>query len=70
MNLGIKVNSSADMCIMVDHWGENYSLCDIGPIPLGDGIVDVQDMIVLVDPVLRHSVDQIPAGDWLKGCSR
>jgi len=40
---------SADMCIMVDHWGEDYSLCDIGPTPLGDGIVDVQDLIVLAE---------------------
>jgi hypothetical protein len=39
----------ADMHIMVDHWGENYSLCDIGPTPLGDGIVDIQDFIVLTE---------------------
>jgi len=32
---------------MVDHWGENYPLCDIGPMPWGDGIVDVQDLILL-----------------------
>jgi len=38
---------AADMCIMVDHWGEDYSLCDIGPMPWGDGIVDVRDLIVL-----------------------
>ncbi|MBN2593579.1 MAG: PD40 domain-containing protein [Sedimentisphaerales bacterium] len=38
---------AADMCIIVDHWGENYSLCDIGPMPWGDGVVDVQDLIVL-----------------------
>ncbi len=45
---------SADMCIMVDHWGENYSLCDIGPTPLGDGIVDVQDLIVLAEHLLTY----------------
>jgi hypothetical protein len=39
----------ADMCIMVEHWGENYPLCDIGPTPFGDGIVDVQDLIVLAE---------------------
>jgi len=39
----------ADMCMIVDHWGENYPLCDIGPTPLGDGIVDVQDLIVLAE---------------------
>ena len=40
---------SADMCIMVDHWGTNNSLYDIGPMPWGDGIVDVQDLIVLAE---------------------
>ena len=42
----------ADICIMVDHWGENYSLCDIGPTPFGDGVVDVQDLIVLSEHLL------------------
>lgn len=40
---------AADMCIIVDHWGENYRLCDIGPAPFGDGIIDVQDLIVLAE---------------------
>jgi hypothetical protein len=44
---GDGIVDSADMCIMIDHWGEYYPLCDIGPTPLGDGIVDVQDLIVL-----------------------
>ena len=47
---------SADMCIIVDHWGEDYSLCDIGPMPWGDGIVDVQDLIVLAE----HLFEGIP----------
>ena len=41
------VVDSLDMCIMIDHWGENYPLCDIGPTPFGDGIVDIEDLIVL-----------------------
>jgi Tol biopolymer transport system component len=44
---GDGIVDSADMRIMVNHWGEHYSLCDIGPMPWGDGIVDVQDFIVL-----------------------
>jgi len=44
---GDKVVDCADMCIMVDHWGEDYALCDIAPPPFGDGIVDVQDLILL-----------------------
>jgi len=38
---------AADLCIMVDNWHTNSTLCDIAPLPLGDGYVDVQDLIVL-----------------------
>jgi hypothetical protein len=47
---------SADMCIVVDHWGEDYSLCDVGPMPWGDGVVDVQDLIVIAE----HLFEEIP----------
>jgi hypothetical protein len=47
-----------DMSIMVAHWGEDYSLCDIGPTPLGDRIVDVQDLIVLAE----HLFEEYPPG--------
>jgi len=49
------------MCIMVDHWGENYSLCDIGPMPWGDGIVDVEDLIVLAEHLFEESP---PIAHW------
>jgi len=39
----------ADICIMIDHWHTDYPLCDIAPTPFGDGIVDVQDLIVLAE---------------------
>jgi len=48
---------AADMVIMLDHWGENYSLCDIGPMPWGDDIVDVQDLIVLAE----HLSEEVPS---------
>ena len=38
-----------DMCIILDNWGTDEPLCDIGPTPLGDGIVDVEDLIVLAE---------------------
>jgi len=47
---------SADMVIMVDNWGTDNSLCDIGPMPWGDGVVDVQDLIVLAE----HLFEEIP----------
>jgi inhibitor of cysteine peptidase len=39
----------ADVCIMVDHWGTDNRLCDIGPMPWGDGVVDVQDLVVVAE---------------------
>jgi hypothetical protein len=51
---GDGIVDAADMCIIVDHWGENYSLCDIGPTPLGDGVVDVQDLIVLAEHLFEE----------------
>jgi hypothetical protein len=37
---------AADMCIIVDNWDTDEPSCDIGPMPWGDGIVGVQDIIV------------------------
>jgi predicted secreted protein/Tol biopolymer transport system component len=39
----------ADLSIIGDYWGTDNSLCDIGPMPWGDGIVDVQDLIVMAE---------------------
>ncbi|MFC1603938.1 LamG domain-containing protein [Planctomycetota bacterium] len=33
--------------MMVDYWGTDEPLYDIAPPPLGDGVVDVQDLILL-----------------------
>ena len=48
---------NADMDIMVDHWHTDEPLCDIGPTPLGDGIVDAQDMLVLTEYLTKEKVD-------------
>jgi len=53
---GDGIVDSADMCKIVDHWGTDESLCDIGPMPWGDGIVDVQDLIVLAE----HLFEEVP----------
>ena len=42
----------ADVCTMVDNWGTDDARCDIGPTPFGDGIVDVEDLIVLVEHIV------------------
>jgi len=46
---GDRVVNSADMRIIVENWGQSNPLCDIGPTPLGDGIVDVKDLIVFAE---------------------
>jgi len=48
-----------DMCIIVDNWGTDNKLCDIGPMPWGDGIVNVEDLIVLAN----HLFEEFPPVD-------
>jgi hypothetical protein len=43
------------MTILIDHWGDDDPFCDIGPMPWGDGIVDVQDLIVLADHLFKDN---------------
>ena len=45
---------SVDMCMMVDYWGTNEPLYDIAPPPFGDGIVDVQDLILLSEHLFEE----------------
>ena len=46
---GDGIVDAADMCIMVDHWGEDEPSCDVGPTPWGDGIVDLRDLVLLTE---------------------
>ncbi|MHC4539482.1 MAG: LamG-like jellyroll fold domain-containing protein [Planctomycetota bacterium] len=55
---------AADMCIIVDHWGEDSSLCDIGPMPLGDGIIDAQDLMVLAEHLFEEVTDPTLLAHW------
>ncbi|MHC4175508.1 MAG: hypothetical protein ACYTBX_09675 [Planctomycetota bacterium] len=50
---------AADMCIIVDYWGTDEPLCDIGPMAWGDGIVDVQDLIVLAEHLFEGFGDTV-----------
>ena len=52
---GDGIVDSADMVIMVDNWGTDNSLCDIGPMPWGDGVVDVQDLTVLAEHLFEEA---------------
>ncbi|MHC4206701.1 MAG: Kelch repeat-containing protein [Planctomycetota bacterium] len=46
---GDGIVDSADMCMMIDYWGTDEPSYDIAPPPFGDGIIDVQDLIVLAE---------------------
>jgi hypothetical protein len=61
---GDGIVDSTDMCIMIDHWGEDYSLCDIGPTPSGDGIVDVEDLKVLAEHLFEDVNDPTLKAHW------
>ena len=39
--------NAVDMCLIVDNWHTDNLLCDIAPAPLGDGFVDVKDLVAL-----------------------
>ncbi|UCE49234.1 MAG: hypothetical protein JSW47_03650 [Phycisphaerales bacterium] len=56
--------NAVDMCIMVDYWHLAKSLCDIGPTPLGDGTVDVQDPTVLAGYLFQEIDDPTLVAHW------
>ncbi|MFC1604441.1 kelch repeat-containing protein [Planctomycetota bacterium] len=51
---GDGIIDSVDMCMMVDYWGTDEPLYDIAPPPFGDGIVDVQDLILLAEHLFEE----------------
>ncbi|MCP4262176.1 MAG: hypothetical protein GY774_32440 [Planctomycetes bacterium] len=53
-----------DVVIITQHWGEDYPLCDIGPTPFGDGIVDVLDLLVLADYIEPIEQDVRALAHW------
>jgi len=61
---GDGIVDSADMCIMVDHWGMDDPSCDIGPMPWGDGIVDVEDLKVLAKHLFEEVNDPTLIAHW------
>lgn len=59
---GDEIVDCVDICIMIDCWGTDDALCDIGPMPWGDGIVDAQDLIVLAEYLTTDVNDVNDAG--------
>ncbi len=61
---GDGIINSSDMCIMVDHWHTDDSMCDIAPLPLGDGFVDVQDLVMLGELLFEEVIDRTLVAHW------
>jgi hypothetical protein len=55
-----KIVDSADMCIMIDHWGEDYWLCDV----FSDGIIDIRDMVVFAEYLFDKALPVDLAAYW------
>ncbi len=51
-----------DVTFMTEHWGQDDPLCDISPLPMGDGIVDKGDLEVLTDNMLP--IDRTVLAHW------
>ena len=61
---GDGIVDAGDMCIMVNSWGTNNLLCDIGPMPWGNGVVDVQDLNVLAEHLFEEVNDPTLLAHW------
>ncbi|MHC4165419.1 MAG: LamG-like jellyroll fold domain-containing protein [Planctomycetota bacterium] len=61
---GDGIADAADMCFVVDHWGTDYSSCDIGPMPWGDSVVDVEDLKILAEYLFEDVADPTLTAHW------
>jgi hypothetical protein len=62
-NADLKVDVK-DLLILIEHWGQNYPPCDIGPMPWGDGKVDPKDLEVLMSYWGQEMEDPNLVANW------
>ena len=53
-----------EVLALAEHWGKSARLYDIGLSPMGDGIVDVNDLTVLADYIGKEVVDPTLLAHW------
>ena len=53
-----------EVLTITDQWGLDDPICDIGPTPFGDGIVDLQDVIALADYLGEEVHDTTLMAHW------
>jgi hypothetical protein len=61
---GDGIVDAVDMCIMVNHWHTNSTLCDIAPLPLGDNFVDMKDLTALAEHLFEEVIDPTLIAHW------
>jgi len=49
-----------DLLILIGYWGQNEPLCDIGPMPYGDGVVDIKDLEVFMSYWEKENMPEVP----------
>jgi hypothetical protein len=54
----------AEVHALMDNWGKDDPLYDIGPTPFGDGVIDMQDMAVLTRYASGKLVDPTLVACW------
>jgi hypothetical protein len=54
----------ADLVALIEHWGQEDPLYDIGPLPLGDGIVDEADLKVFMNHWGQEAYDPTLIAYW------
>jgi len=53
-----------DLVMLIDNWGTNKTLCDIGPMPWGDGKVDAEDLKVFMEHWGQEIPDPALVAQW------
>jgi hypothetical protein len=53
-----------EVCMIVDAWGTDDSLCDIGSMPWGDGVVDLEDLRTLAEHIGAPLDDPTLVAHW------
>ncbi len=53
-----------DLLLLIEFWGQDNSMADIGPAPWGDGVVDVADLEILLSYWEQEVSDPTLIGCW------
>jgi hypothetical protein len=54
----------ADVSALIDHWRQDEPIYDVAPPPFGDGIIDVQDLIIVGEHLFVNVDDPTLMAHW------